>query len=336
MAKKVGIPRGLFYYQYFPLWKAFFEELGAEVIVSERTSKKIIDEGVKNCVDEACLPVKAYHGHLASLKDRVDYLFVPRFTSVSRWEYICPKFGGLPDMIKSAFRDLPVVIDTEINLRKSQRDVYKAVYEIGEYFCKDRSSIKRAYKRALADYRSYREEAKGGRLPGDILVPSKPASAEYLGKHLNVVVIGHPYNLYDSYINMNLLEKLKESGVDIITTEMFDGKKLSESTNVLHKRMFWNFGTRAMGCVFQILEREDIDGIIYLMSFGCGLDSFVCDLAERQVRRRKDIPFIILTIDEHSGEAGINTRIEAFIDMIRRRSKDENNLSTYGQHLYMR
>jgi predicted nucleotide-binding protein (sugar kinase/HSP70/actin superfamily) len=53
------------------------------------------------------------------------------------------------------------------------------------------------------------------------------------------------------------------------------------------------------------------------MSFGCGVDSFVCDLAERKVRRSRDMPFIILTIDEHSGEAGLDTRLEAFVDMIR-------------------
>ena len=100
MNKKVGIPRGLFYYQFYPLWRSFFEELGAEIIVSDNTTRKILDDGVKKCVDEACLPVKVFYGHIASLKDKVDYLFIPRYTSISKKEYICPKFGGLPDMIK--------------------------------------------------------------------------------------------------------------------------------------------------------------------------------------------------------------------------------------------
>jgi predicted nucleotide-binding protein (sugar kinase/HSP70/actin superfamily) len=336
MSKKVGIPRGLFYYQYFPLWKTFFEELGAEIIISGQTSKRILDEGVKTCVDEACLPVKVYHGHLASLKDKVDYLFIPRFTSISRNEYVCPKFGGLPDMVKSTFRDLPTVIDTEINLRKSKRNAYKAAYEIGSYLSKDKTRIRRAYKKALAAYRGYREQVKGGKLPSDILGSRKTVSCGYSGKKLNVAVIGHVYNLYDSYTNMNLLDKLKEYGVNIITMDMFDEKSLAERTAVLHKRMFWNFGTKAMGSIFCILDRKDIDGIIYLMSFGCGVDSFVCDLAERQIRRNRDIPFTVLTIDEHSGEAGMNTRIEAFIDMIRWRNKDDHNLSPYGQYLCLR
>ncbi len=42
------------------------------------------------------------------------------------------------------------------------------------------------------------------------------------------------------------------------------------------------------------------------------------------------MPFIVLTIDEHSGEAGMDTRIEVFIDMIRWRSKSESNISAHG------
>jgi len=66
------------------------------------------------------------------------------------------------------------------------------------------------------------------------------------------------------------------------------------------------------------------------MSFGCGVDSFVCDLIERRVRKTKDVPFIILTLDEHSGQAGMDTRLEAFIDMVRWRYRNENNVSAYG------
>jgi predicted nucleotide-binding protein (sugar kinase/HSP70/actin superfamily) len=147
---------------------------------------------------------------------------------------------------------------------------------------------------------------------------------------LNIAVIGHVYNLYDSYINMELLDKLRNNGVNIITIDMIDEEIINEKCSTLPKRMFWNFGRKAIGSVMHILDRDDIDGVIYLMSFGCGIDSFICDLAERKVRRESNIPFIVLTIDEHSGEAGMNTRIEAFLDMIRWRHKDENNISAYG------
>ena len=85
---KVGIPRALLYYNYYPLWKVFFEELGAEVVLSELTNKKILDDGVYCCVDDACLPMKVFHGHAVHLKDRVDYLFVPRLISVEKTVYM--------------------------------------------------------------------------------------------------------------------------------------------------------------------------------------------------------------------------------------------------------
>lgn len=330
MSLKIGIPRGLFYYQYFPLWKTFFEELGAEIVVSDNTTKKILDDGVKNCVDEACLPVKLFHGHVINLKDRVDYLFIPRYTSVSRGEYVCPKFGGLPDMVKHTLKGLPQIIDTEVNLRKSKRNAMKAALEVGSYFSSDKNKIKTAFKKALESYRNFRNQVKSGFLPSDILDRKLTLIKKPGVNMLNIAVIGHVYNLYDSYINMDMISKLRNNNVNIITIDMIDGGIIDEKSGTLHKKMFWYFGRKAMGSAFHMLDRGDIDGIIYVMSFGCGIDSFVCDLIERKIRRSRDIPFIVLTIDEHSGEAGMNTRLEAFIDMIRWRNINENNVSAFG------
>lgn len=111
----------MFYYKYIEFWKAFFTELGAEIIVSELTNKRILNDGVKVCVDEACLPVKLFFGHVINIMDRVDYILVPRFTSISKGEYVCPEFGGLPDMVRHTIKGLPKLIDTEVNLRKSKK-----------------------------------------------------------------------------------------------------------------------------------------------------------------------------------------------------------------------
>lgn len=350
MTKKIGIPRGLFYYQYYPLWRTFFEELGAELVVSDPTTKRILDDGVKNCVDEACLPVKLFHGHVLNLKDKVDYLFIPRFTSISKNEYVCPKFGGLPDMVRHTLKDLPEIIDTEVNLRKSKQNAYKAALDTGSYFTEDERKIRKAYKKALGNYRLYKEQIRKGELPCDLLerFKSSPpsvfshstggtakdkgseASRKNPGNTLNIALIGHVYNLYDRYINMDMLKKLKSMDVNIITVDMLDGKIINKKSALLPKRMFWYFGRKAIGGAYHILDREDMDGIIYVMSFGCGVDSFVADLIERKVKRSRDIPFMVLTIDEHSGEAGMNTRLEAFIDMIKWRKKDEADISALG------
>lgn len=347
MGKKVGIPRGLFYYKYYPLWKTFFEELGAELVMSDRTTRRIFDDGVKSCVDEACLPIKVFHGHVINLKDRVDYIFLPRFTSISRNEYICPKFGGIPDMVRHTIKNLPEIIDVEVNLRKSKRNSIKAAFEVGKYFCDKKSIIRHAYKKAVKSYREFRKQVREGLFPPDNIeewkdtINRKDISLRMKDKRreegrslcdteLNIAVLGHVYNLYDSYINMNMMQKLRNMGVNIVTIEMIDEQTINKKSSCLNKKMFWNFGRKAFGSAAYLLDRRDVDGIIYVMSFGCGVDSFICDLIERKIRRNSHLPFMVLTIDEHSGEAGMNTRLEAFIDMIRWRSKNENNLSAHG------
>jgi len=330
MSKKVGIPRALFYYHYFPLWKTFFEELGVDIVVSGNTTKKIIDDGSKTCVDEACLPIKIFYGHVIEIKNKVDYLFIPRFTSVSTGEYICPKFGGLPDMIKNTFVDLPEIIDVDIDLWKKGSNSFISAFEVGSYFTNERRKIKKAYRKAIESFKEYRDEVKKGILPDDILSKKLQLIKKTDEPRLNISVIGHGYNIYDNYVNMDMINKLKNKGVNIFTIDMVNSSVINEKVKTLSKKMFWNYGTRAIGSALHFLDRKDIDGIIYLMSFGCGIDSFICDLIERRVRRKKNMPFIILTIDEHSGEAGMDTRIEAFIDMIRWRNKSESNISAHG------
>lgn len=330
MYKKVGIPRGLYYYKYFPLWKTFLEELGAEITVSDATNKKILDAGVKACVDEACLPVKLFHGHVLNLVGRVDCLFIPRFTSISKNEYICPHFGGLPDTVRHTLQNLPPIIDTEVNMRKSRANSWKAALETGKWFTSDKKRIKAAYIKAVMEYRRYRTEVRQGRIPFMPGVKNTALPQNAGERPLKIAVIGHTYNLYDSHINMNMLQKLVKSGIQIITPDMVEERDINNNVSQLHKPMFWNFGRKALGSAFHLVESGGIEGIIYVMSFGCGIDSFVSDLMERRLRRNRDIPFILLTLDEHSGEAGLNTRVEAFIDMIRWRRDNENNISASG------
>lgn len=330
MGKTIGIPRGLFYYQYFPLWNSFFVELGQEIIVSENTNKSVLDAGVKCCVDEACLPVKVFFGHVLNIKDKVDYLFIPRLTSVSKGEYICPKFGGLPDMIKQSISSLPAIIDTEINLRKTKKGGLLAALEIGKILGFEKRRIKKAYTKALKEFKEFENKVKSGFLVSDLLDRKLSVVKNTPLPHINIAIISHRYNLFDSFINMNLIKKLKTCGANILTIDMPGEKKINFHAEKLHKKMFWYFGRNAVGGIRELLESSNIHGIIYLMAFGCGVDSFVCDLIERDVRRKTNTPFIILTIDEHSGEAGIDTRIEAFIDMINWRDRMHADISSYG------
>lgn len=332
MTYKVGIPQGLMFYDYFPLWKEFLNELGAEVVVSSKTNKNILNHGVSTCVDEACLPVKIFHGHVCDLKDKVDYLFIPRVISVYKKEYICPKFLGLPEMIKHSIKDLPPIIDVEVNLKKSNLNIIKPIAETGKYFNKNIYKTTAAYNRALNHYNNYNKLISKGIVPIEAINLYKEVVIDWNNQYkqdFNIMIVGHSYNTYDEYISMELIKKLRAKGIGIVTPEMVDIDKINYYSSTLPKRMFWSFGRKIVGSSFSAMEEKKIDGIVYVSSFGCGLDSILIDLVQRRAAKEK-VPFTLLTLDEHTGEAGVNTRIEAFIDMIKWRGRSENNISTHG------
>jgi len=328
LLEKVGIPRGLFYYKFIPLWETFLNELGYEVVVSDQTNKRILDDGVKICVDEACLPVKLFHGHVMNLKDRVDYILIPRFTSISRGEYICPEFGGLPDMVRHTVSGLPKIIDAEVNMRKSDKGAIKAAIEVAAVLGRDSKAAKKAFEKALIRLNYFNRQFLNGRIPfleeNSRTVPQNKNSRTV---PLSAGVIGHPYNVYDRHVSMNLLGKLKACGIEPVTVEMVGEREINTWASTLRKPAFWNFGRKAYGAALHMAASGLVDGMILVTSFGCGIDSFVLYLVERAIKEKYDIPIITMTLDEHSGEAGFNTRLEAFVDMLGWRTADENYFS---------
>lgn len=329
---KIGIPRGMFFYDYYPFWKEFFEGLGIETVVSPKTNKEVLNAGIFSCVDEACLPVKIFHGHVEKLRDNVDYIFIPRIMSIERMEYCCPKVLGLPDMVKYSVKNVPQIIDTRINLRKSNIGYKKSVYETGKYLEKDLWEIRSSYIKAKKSYEKYIYLLNKGVVPIEAIKMYNKAFKDInyssSSHELTIMILGHPYVVYDEYLNMNLISKLMKNNVKIITPEMISKEEINKYSSKLPKRMFWTHGKRIIGSAFSLIEKRKIDGIIYLSSFGCGMDSILIDLVERKAISN-GMPFTLLTLDEQTGEAGINTRIEAFIDMMKWRNKDENNISAF-------
>lgn len=319
MPLKVGIPRALFFYYYYPLWKRFFENLGAEVVVSPYTNKEILDNGVSCAVDEACLPVKVYYGHVIALKDRVDLMFLPRLVSLESKTYICPKFMGLPDMIRSNVKELPTIIDTTFDLSKKSASIAEPVRKVG-HFLESRDKV---ILRAWADAEKYQERFEAwvnkGYLPIDVLKYVEKGTklpAPDSQEKITIAVVGHAYNIYDTYVSMDLIRHLRNMGVRVITPDIIPTAVSEAYAKKLPKRMFWTMGKRLLGSVLYYIDEGKVDGILYVEAFGCGPDSMIEDLSARYVRRDKRIPFQVLTLDEHSGQAGVMTRIEAFVDMI--------------------
>ena len=320
MPLKVGIPRALLYYYYYPMWRVFFQELGAEVVLSQPSNKGLLAAGLKNAVDEVCLPIKLAYGHVLDLADRTDLIFLPRMVSIGRSEYICPKFLGFPDMIKR-IKGVPKLIDVNVNLYKNRMKLYQVIHEVGRLFNCRWNKTWIAYLRSVKVHNQYIKLLRLGVLPAEALailedrVQNLPIPEPE--DTIKVALIGHPYNIYDSYVNMNIIKRLKELGASIVTAEFLPDQAVKNSASrCLPKKLFWTLGQRMVGAAFNYMERSDVAGIVHIAAFGCGPDSMTGELIERSARQH-GVPFLNITIDEHTGEAGLLTRLEAFMDMLR-------------------
>lgn len=324
----VGIPRALAYYLYFPRWRTFFTELGVNVVTSKLSNRQMLDNGVREALAEACVPIKLYFGHVLSLKDRVDYLFVPRLYCLNGKNLFCPKFLGLPDMIKHGIDNLPPVLDTMLNNRNKgvitrRLEMTKSFFHLGEKFSKDKVKILKAIYTSLKAENEYCQLLHKGLLPNQALEVLDGATIpDYLGKgSLNFAVLGYPYHLYDDFINVGVFNKLHRLGVNTITTENLSTGVLDRIKHNLPKEMFWTFSDRAYKAALHFFKEGKVDGILYVTAFGCGPDAMVYRMIELEAKKYPHIPFMVLMIDEHSGEAGMSTRLEAFTDMVRRRKE---------------
>jgi predicted nucleotide-binding protein (sugar kinase/HSP70/actin superfamily) len=327
---KIGIPRTLAYFIYFPFWKTFFEELNQEVIVSSPTTRDILDDGVREAVNDACIPIKLYHGHVAELASKVDYIFCPRLVSVRKHgdfgtETFCPKFLGLPDMVRLAMDNLPEIIDVRVDLKQGKDELLNVCYQVGDLLGKPEVEIKGAYQRALLIQKRFKKLLSQNMMPEeaiDILFANGERKSLLSRPDLQIAVIGYPYAIYDDYINGRILSLLEKENVKVYTQDMLSDKMMNRQARNLPKSMFWYFSNRAVYGALHFMQQKNIDGIIHITAFACGPDSIVDRLLEIESRRHGQIPYLSIAVDEHTGDAGVRTRVEAFLDMLRfRRDK---------------
>lgn len=322
---KIGIPSALFYYVYYPKWETFFKALGAKVISSGKTTKQILDNGVREAVADACVPVKVFFGHALSLKDKVDHLFIPRVVCTNKKTVYCPKFLGLPDMIRHGLSvDMPPIIDIRIDTRTKKLAVWKAYRDIGKFLGYNTRKIYYAYRLAGKTQRKYTELLISGYQPIEAMAVLKKKSSDLddmHGNQLTIALLGYPYTVYDPYISVQLIDKLKNMNIRVLTTDNLQQRILDKQKTNLQKHFFWTFSDRVMRAAKYYFKSGLIDGAIHLTAFGCGPDSILNNFIEREAKRYPQIPLMTLTMDEHSGEAGVTTRLEAFIDMIKRKKR---------------
>ncbi|MEZ0537517.1 acyl-CoA dehydratase activase-related protein [Caldicellulosiruptoraceae bacterium PP1] len=322
---KIGIPQALLYYYYLPFWERLFTELGFEVYESGLTTKDILDNGSKAAVADICAPIKIYTGHVIDCLNNSDFVFIPRFSSIQKNEYFCPKFMGLPD----------IIVGTVENSEK--KIISPIINDISEDICDPRSydilidkfgfsyrELNNALKKANKVFTRFKKLLHNGLSLDKALFSYKQNFwEEYLysikkNGEINIAVLGYVYNLYDPFISLDVVKKLEELNVNIFTFEMVNHDDAYKQLSKYRKKLFWTFSNRVLGAGLYYLNNNIIDGMIHVTAFGCGPDAIVGKFLQYECDERS-IPFTTLRIDEHTGEGHLVTRIEAFTDMIKRK-----------------
>jgi len=296
----IGIPRALIYWKQPHFWETFFEELGFKILLSPSTNKEIVEMGVKMADPETCFSQKVYWGHLLWLEGKCDLIFVPRLkTNEEKLEY-CPKFFGTPDLAKILIKT-PILTET-FDERKEKFE--KTLERLGKKLNKKREEAKKAVKTAFLNEKELKEKER------------KDFFEKINSKKSKIVLISHPYNLYDDYVNLRIKEKLEKLGAEsIFIDEVPTKEETSDKKQEIWPKFHWEFGKEIMEKIQEILKYK-ITGVIEISSFQCGCDAVLKEFVEKEFKTKK-IPFLYLLIDEHTGEAGFQTRLEAFIDTLK-------------------
>lgn len=325
--KAIGIPKAISYYCNYPFYYGFFTTLGYDIVLSDKTTTKTINEGSKYVVSDTCLPIKVYVGHIINLLSKgVDTIFVPSLQSTAYKINNCSKIRGLPEIIRNVIDKPFKMIEPTLN-KTDNIGFYDFCFDLAEQLgIDDKDLVKNSINAGWEKYDNFIAMANSG-------IPYKKALENSLNgvfevkkvelvKPLSVAIMAHGYNLFDERISMNLINKLEKMDVKVYTSLNVSREDALNSILQLGELQYWANELDLTGSAAYCMLHKKIDGIIALSAFGCGPDSLMVDEIDYHAKQR-NVPMLHLTIDEHTGEAGFVTRLEAFVDMLIRKKRKQ-------------
>lgn len=300
---KIGLPRAFLYFKYRWLWNVFFTELGCDIVVSPETNKKILKDGIDNSIDESCLSSKIYMGHVYYLIDKVDYILIPRIVSFGKNEVVCTKFNATYDIVNNTYKNVSILdYNVDVNNKKNELEAFM---KMGKILKKDIISTFKAY-----------QKAKQVQLEKDLEQTKKQDEDINSTNKLKILIVSHPYNIYDKLIGYPIIKYLEALDTLPIYADVADKNETKKESEKISKGLYWTYNKELIGAIEHYTNK--IDGVIFITTFPCGPDSLVNELCLRKI---KGIPMATIILDELQGEAGLHTRIESFIDIIREKKK---------------
>ncbi len=298
----IGMNRSLLMNTWFPLFNTFFKSMGFGVRMPEKADPDSIEQ--KSA--PFCHPVELAHGGLGELlKLDTDYIFLPHLRSMplksGDRSCTCVLVQGEPYYLKAAFPELEkrLLLAPVLHMQNGKGQLRTAMLKIAAELKIDLNMAIDAFEAALADQEQFFADLR--RKGEDFL---RNMGSDERG----MVLFGRPYNAFSSWANKSIPTKFATRGVTIIPCDMLPrsggcGSELN---------MYWATGEQIMDSAKLIAENPRLFGT-YITNFSCGPDSFLLGHF-RKVMGSK--PSLTLELDSHTADAGIETRIEAFLDIV--------------------
>ena len=303
----IGISRSFLTNSLFPLFSNFFAELGCAVVLSD-----IIDpQGIKRVESAFCFPAELGHGSFLDLiNKKVDYIFLPQVMqvpvpNVPTYSRMCVFVQGEPYYLQTTFRDelkqnnitiLAPVLKMENGYPAALDALAASISALGFDF----NHIKRAYALACKKQVAFEGELKSwGRKALKYL--------ETKTDQFGIVLFGRSYSAFAREANKGIPYKFASRNHIVIPHDM-----LSVDEYDVDEKMFWATGQQILKAAQLVHDRPNLFGV-YITNFSCGPDSFLLGFF-RTIMKNK--PSLTLELDQHTADAGVDTRIEAVLDIM--------------------
>lgn len=306
--RTVGLCRSFLTHSLYPLYSHFFDRMGYSVVLSDDIS----EQGVSRIESAYCLPAEITHGSFYNLLEKnLDYIFMPQVmqvpvANVPTFSRLCVFVQGEPYYLKTTFRkeidNSPTVILSPV--LKMENGYQQAE----ETLCAMAAKMGVAQSVAHAAF----EHACSMQLAFELRLRQAGAEAlSWLDSHpdtIGIALFGRPYNAFTADANMGIPHKTASQGYIIIPHDM-----LPADAYDVNCQMFWAMGQKIMKAAQFVRGHKQLFGF-YITNFSCGPDSFLLTFFRNAMGSK---PSLTLELDQHTADAGIDTRIEAALDIMK-------------------
>lgn len=307
--RTIGLNNSLLLHSLFPLFSNFFTRLGMRIVLPE----KINEEGILRTEAAFCRPVEIAHGGFYNLlQQQCDYIFIPQVmqlpvANVPTFSRLCPFIQGEPYYLKSTFRNElensgTIILDPVLKMEDGYDKPVDIFIDIAAGLGISEKHAKNAYLYACEKQIAFEKELhrRGKKLLYSLEKdPDKTV----------IVLFGRPYNAFAEEANMGIPHKVASRNYVIVPYDMLPADEYS-----VDNKMFWAMGQKIMKSAQFVKRHRSLFGF-YITNFSCGPDSFLLNYFRDAMGSK---PSLTLELDQHTADAGIDTRIEAAIDIIER------------------